>query len=181
MTLEPIKPWPKEDEPSSNFLWLSASYAEAASVLCDALVSEDFTRQYMSTRVIFYLCRHATELYLKGAISAKTLRHPPKTHRLEALYATYCDLYTHNDYRFEVPFQEEALDFDEGLFPGSLSSFQASHDQRYRYPIDSKGEPFVELTAFDIQTYARKIAKFRQTLNILAVRIDFGWENLSPI
>jgi hypothetical protein len=47
-------------------LWMSNSYAEAASVLCDQLASDDFSRQYTSALVVLHLCRHATELYLKG-------------------------------------------------------------------------------------------------------------------
>jgi hypothetical protein len=174
MTLEPIQPWPSEDEPSSNFLWLSLSYAEAAMVLCDALASDDFTRQYTSTRVIIYLCRHAAELYLKGAIAAKTHGQPPKTHRLEVLYATYSKLYASCEFHFDVPFQNEAMDFREGLFPGTLATFQASHDQRYRYPVDNAGKPFIESEAFDIPSYGGKIARFRQQLNGLVVRIEYA-------
>lgn len=179
-SIYPIQPWPAEDEPASNFLWLGSSYAEAASVLCEALISEDFTRQYMSTRVILYLCRHATELYLKGAISAKTGNHPPRTHRLDMLHKAYCDLYPDNDYRFDVPFHNEAMILDEGLLPGTLSDFRSSHDQRYRYPTDNSGKPFVERAAFDVQAYASEIARFYQTLNMLVARIDFGWDTVTP-
>jgi hypothetical protein len=175
--IDPIKPWSAEGNLPSNFLWLGDSYAEAASALCDALTSEEVPRQTMSTRVIFYLCSHAAELYLKGAISAKSGKHPPRTHRLDVLYAEYCRLYPHDDYRFDVPFHSEALQLDEGLFPGTLASFQASHDQRYRYPTDNRGEPFVDPIPFDVHAFADAITKFRQTINILVARIDFGWES----
>lgn len=68
--------------PSTSLVWLSLAYAEAAKVLCDALVAEDYSRQFTSTRVILHLCRHAAELFLKGAIESKTGKRAPATHRL---------------------------------------------------------------------------------------------------
>jgi hypothetical protein len=173
VTSDLIEPWLPGSTPASQMLWLSSSYAEAARVLCEAMETEDFTPQYTSTRVVLHLCRHATELYLKGAIGVKTGRLPTNSHRLDHLYAQYKALYPQADLHFDVPFSRQLLMSDDDLFPGTLESYQKTHDQRYRYPIDSKGMPFHESEPFDIPAYKKIVNDFWQSLNMLVVRIDW--------
>ena len=81
--------WNSGKASSTSLVWLSLAYAEAAKVLCNALVAEDYSRQFTSTRVILHLCRHAAELFLKGAIESKTGKRAPATHRLDRLFEMY--------------------------------------------------------------------------------------------
>jgi hypothetical protein len=171
--IAPIGPRIPGKTSAHQMLWLADAYAEAAKVLSDSLVSDDFTRQYSSTRVIIHLCRHATELYLKGAIGAKTGRVAPKTHRLDQLYKQYISLYPHNHHQFEVPFSRQILTGDDGLFPGTLEEYQKTHDQRFRYPVDNSGKSFLEFDKFDVIAYAESVAEFRQIINLLVARIEW--------
>jgi hypothetical protein len=171
--IEPIEPWIPGKTDSAKMLWLSDSFAEAASVLCEAMVEDTYERQYTNTRVILHLCIHALELYFKGAIAAKTRKHPPKTHRLDVLHSQYRDCYPSERHAVDAPFPDQVFeDALLGLFPGSLEDYQRSHDQRYRYPTDAIGQPFEEREPFDPLTHRDAIANFRSQINLMVFRID---------
>ncbi|CAN7257260.1 hypothetical protein LJR130_001036 [Variovorax sp. LjRoot130] len=175
MSQEPIRPWPGQETTSSRLLWMSNSYAEAADVLSKALVEDDFSQDYLSTRVILHLCRHSLELFLKGALTAKTGKAAPNTHRLDKLYETYRALYPAEHFHFDTPFGQEIFDSGGGLFPETLQPVQSNHDQRYRYPTDTGGKPFIEVEVFDAQKYATVISDFRSSINIRVASIHFKW------
>jgi hypothetical protein len=70
-SLEPIEAWVPGKTVAIKMLWLSDAYAEGAVVLCEAVAANDFNRQFTNSRVVLHLCRHAAELFYKGAIGAK--------------------------------------------------------------------------------------------------------------
>lgn len=154
-------------------LWLADAYAEGALVLCNAMAEDDYQRQYTNTRVILHLCRHATELFFKGAVLHKTRRQPPKTHRLDKLYAEYRRHYPDEKWQLDLPFPTEAFNPDKGLFPDLLDEYTKTHDQRFRYPTDADGKPFEDKECFDIKAYQDAIDRFRSSVNHTVARIDF--------
>ena len=156
-------------------LWLADAYAEGALLLCNALAEGDYQRQYTNTRVVLHLCRHATELFLKGAVCHKTKNRPPKTHRLDTLYAAYRLHYPHQIYELDLPFPVEVFNPDQGLFPDLLDEYKRVHDQRFRYPADGEGNPFEDSEWFDILAYQLAIERFRSSINHAVARIDLGW------
>ena len=99
-----------------QYFSLARSYLEGSRVLCEAMVNDDYTPQYSNSRVILHLCRHAIELFLKGAISKARNRQPPKTHNLVNLVGEYEQALPGENFRFEVPFGVEALG-NLALFP----------------------------------------------------------------
>lgn len=159
------------DTPAGQMLWLSLAYAEAAVVLCEAMEKEDFYPQYTATRVVLHLTRHSAELYLKGSISKASGESPATTHRLDELFKAYRALYS-SDRHFTVPFSHQALEPDDGLFPGTLDSYLRTHDQRYRYPTDVRGRNFVEMEAYSVESYKRAVKEYFQTLTGLIVALD---------
>jgi hypothetical protein len=158
--------------PATSLVWLSLAFAEAAGVLCNALVAEDYSSQFMSTRVILHLCRHAAELFLKGAIESKTGKRAPATHRLDRLFETYRQYLSGAEFEFALPFPKEILRSNDDLFPPTLAEHQRTHDQRFRYPADNAGTPFHETQSVDTDTMQVAVAQFSQTLTIMATRID---------
>ena len=145
---------------------MADSFAKGAEVLCTALAEDDYQREYASAQVVLHLCRHATELFLKGAISARTNRPPRKTHRLERLYAEYRQHFPRDKHQVHFPFPEQTFDAQDGLFPGSLEEYQRTHDQRFRYPTDAAGRRFDNLEPFDIDAYQKAIERFRSELRL---------------
>lgn len=174
--LDPIEPWPPIRPPAEEMLWMADAFAKAAEVLCIALAEDDFEREYSSTQVVLHLCRHATELFLKGAISAKTNQPPRKTHRLERLYAEYRLFFPRDKHQVHFPFPEQVFDYEGGLFPGSLEDYQRAHDQRFRYPTDAAGRRFENLEPFDVEAYRGAIERFRSELNHMVARITWNFD-----
>lgn len=172
----PIEPWSEAQGDALRILWMSKAYSSAAVVLCEALIEGDFEQQYEHTRVILHLCRHATELFLKGAIAFKAGHRAPKTHRLDVLYSKYQELYPSERCRIDPPFAPQLFeDPDGGLYPGSLEQFQRSHDQRFRYPNDASGERFIEVEHFDALVQIERIRKLDTQICWMLVRLEFGW------
>ena len=61
------------NSPAERTIWLALGYMEAAAHLANALVKDEFTRQYRSSRIVLHLTHHAIELFLKGALIEKGL------------------------------------------------------------------------------------------------------------
>lgn len=173
-----IHPWPARVDQVARLFGMSNAFAQAADVLCQALLSGDYDADYYNTRVVLHLCRHATELFLKGAIQAKSGRRAPNTHRLDRLFQRYRQLYPEEHFVFDTPFGREVLDAEGGLFPETLQTLQERHDQRYRYPTDHDGQAFVELGSFDVVKYSKLISELRGEINLraAAIELDFGDE-----
>jgi len=54
-----------------------------------------------------------------------------------------------------------------------MDEYLRTHDQRFRYPTDTKGKPFYESEDFDIGAYVESMGNFWQSINILVARIEF--------
>ena len=79
-------------------------------------------------------------------------------------------------YQIDAPFSPQVFeDVSGGLFPGSLESYQRSHDQRFRYPTDTNGHVFKESGEFDAIAYQAAIQKFHSQVCGMVARIEFDW------
>lgn len=156
-----------------RYFWLSRAYLEASRVLCNAIIEEDFTRQYSSTRVILNLCRHAVELFLKGAIAIATSRKPPRTHDLAKLTTRYRELYPDAACWFTLPFDVEHAE-GRDMFPQLTAEFHRTLDQRYRYPESAEGQPFDTLEGFVPGSFLLEIERLSRELLVIELRITGG-------
>lgn len=162
----------------AQYFWLARAYLDGSRLLCEALIQEDYSPQYSSSRVILHLCRHSVELFLKGAIAVATRTTPPRTHNLAHLFTEYQRRYPSSDYFFEVPFGIEVLDtydfFPELLDPNQTLNERYYHntlDQRYKYPTDSNGRPFNSPEGFIPQMFLSEIVALWETFIKLEIRI----------
>ena len=130
-----------------QYFSLARGYLEGSRVLCEAMLSDDYAPQYSHTRVILHLCRHAVELFLKGAISTATKTPPPQTHHLANLVTEYERALPGAEFRFDIPFGIESPGTPD-LFDDLVDSLHKTLDQRYRYPTDRNGKPFSEPAGF---------------------------------
>ncbi|WP_157645076.1 hypothetical protein [Burkholderia ubonensis] len=169
--IEPDLPGKSE---ASQMLWLGSAYASAAKVLVESMVEEKFDQNHANVRVILHLCRHALELFLKGAIGLSTGDIPGNTHRLAPLFDQYKILYPSGKYQFSFPFSEQVFLADD-MFPETIESFHRTHDQRFRYPSDSKGNVFDGFETFDLSSQAEAIADFWQRLHLIGTGL--AWED----
>ncbi|QCP54493.1 hypothetical protein FAZ95_36980 [Trinickia violacea] len=171
VNIEPDLPGKSE---ASQMLWLASAYADAAKVLAESMAADGFGQHHANVRVILHLCRHALELFLKGAIGRSTGSVPRGTHRLATLFQQYKSLYPSRDYHFAFPFPEQVFLTDD-MFPETVEQFHRTHDQRFRYPSDNKGNPFDGFDSFDVSTQVEAIADFWQRLHLIGTGI--AWKD----
>lgn len=132
---------------ADQYFALARGYLDGSSVLCRALLDDAYAEQYSHTRVILYLCRHAVELFLKGAILKASGQQAKKSHNIVTLLDEYECLLPDQQFRFKTPFDLSTLPpIERTQYTAELHAFtgryNATHDQRYRYPADNNGNDF---------------------------------------
>lgn len=157
------------DTESKKMLWLAAGFANSAHILVQSFLNGDDHDDGTQGRVINHLCRHATELYLKGAVGRVTGKINRSTHNLHNLYSEYEAVFGDmgDFFFFDFPVDDWAID-DDDLFPDTISDVRKSHDQRFRYPADNRGIAFVGFRKISFRELADMLEKFSATLNIRA-------------
>ncbi len=146
--------------------WLSRAYIEASVYLCKAMVTDDFSKQYSSSRVILHLARQGLELFLKAAILRSTNTRSQAGHNLDKLLAEYKSRYPESRFHFSVPATfspREELD----LFPETVQSYHSTLDQRHRYPTDLKGQDFATPEVFDPRLLLSELEALCKTLHVI--------------
>jgi hypothetical protein len=134
--------------PWERSFWLARAYLEASVCLCQSMLDGGFSSQYSSSRVILHLERQGIELFLKGAIGAKSKDGASATHDLSRLYSEYRNAYRDPIFEIGVP-ARFLLSANFDLFPDELRVFHATLDQRHRYATDRYGHTFATQEAFD--------------------------------
>jgi len=143
--------------------WLSRAYLEASACLCEAMLKEDFSNQYSSSRVILHLARHGLELFLKGSIIAATGASEVSGHNLAKLLTRYQEHFQGEAYQFRSP-HHFALRGGPDLFQEDLALFHSTLDQRHRYPADRKGRGFAAPEVFDARNFLAAIGDLTKDL-----------------
>lgn len=146
--------------------WLSRAYIEASMCLSHAMLEEEFSSQYSSSRVIIHLARHGIELFLKASILAANGSAALHGHNLEKLLSLYRECYPGESFQFDAP-PQFALGRGGELFPDSLGHFHSTLDQRHRYPEDRIGTNFADPEVFDPQGFIEAVGKLDKQLKII--------------
>ena len=147
----------------SRSFWLSRAYLEASACLCKAMLDDDFSNQYSSSRVVMHLVRQGVELFLKAAILRATQISSRSGHNLDKLFTEYRESYPEDRYDFKFPTAfslREELD----LFPETVQSYHSTLDQRHRYPADLKGNDFASPELFSPAIVLREIGALSRSL-----------------
>lgn len=166
---------PGRTEPQ-KMLWLAYAFADAADVLMQAMLENDLHGDCGQHLVASHLCRHALELYFKGAIGVAAGQIKRKDHRLDTLYSEYKKLYSDKGafYFFDFLVEDWVIN-EEDMFPDSLTKHRQTHDQRFRYPADKNGMEFIGFKGFNIRERAAQVGKFSSALNLRAYFIgEYG-------
>ncbi len=128
----------------------SSAYLEVAIISSKAKDSLGYnTSEY--TNVTANLLHHATELFLKFAISAKTKELPDNEHNIKKLFKKYKKLFPDEKYHIEVPFTNEVeyLGFSQKEIEQHKKDFPMPFELQLRYPFGSKGERYSPITKYD--------------------------------
>lgn len=155
-----------------QFFLFSEAYLDSARRLCVVLKKSTKKASYQRGCVVLYLTFHATELFLKGAILAKS----PKeklNHDIQGYYNRYNKLYPRKEYRFEIPFRTEYLGFEPEII-AQIKMQELPPDQLHKYPTDKNGkkwegafalEPIESLRIIELLHYNLKEIKTKILAN----------------
>jgi len=143
----------------------SSAYLEVAIVSSKAEDSFGYnTSEY--TNVTANLLHHATELFLKFAISAKTQELPDNEHNIKKLFKKYKKLFPEEKYHIEVPFTNEIeyLGFSQKEIEKHKKDFPMPFELQLRYPVGSQGERYSPITKYDtdlLEHYQKQFLSLR--------------------
>ena len=143
----------------------SSAYLEVAIISSKAEDSFLYnTSEY--TNVTANLLYHATELFLKFAISAKTKKLPDNEHNIKKLFKKYKKLFPEEKYHIEFPFTNEIeyIGFSQKEIEQHKKDFPMPFELQLRYPVGSKGESYSPITKYHtdiLERYQKQFLKLR--------------------
>lgn len=152
--------------PWERCFWLSRAYTEASICLLRAMLEDEFSQQYSSSRVVIHLARQGLELFLKGAILSGTSRNSLPGHNLVKLFKAYREKFPSKEFAFDAPMQF-ALGESDDLFPLDVDQFHSTLDQRHRYPNDLSGRGFDDPEEFDPRQFLASIEGLDKQLKVI--------------
>ena len=143
----------------------SSAYLEVAIISSKA---EDAFLYHTSeySNVTANLLHHATELFLKFAISAKTHQLPDNEHNIKKLFKKYRKLFPEDKYNIEIPFTNEIeySGFSQKEIEQHKKDYPMPFELQLRYPVGSKGENYSPITKYDtglLEHYQKQFLKLR--------------------
>lgn len=152
-----------------RFFRFAHAYLDAAIVLNTRLLDGTDDQTYPRACVPLYLAQHAIELFLKGAILSRAPADRLQ-HGVEQLGIRYRDLYRENSFRWVVPFgTAEPVGAEPGKIE-ELRKLSPPADQQFRYPTDSRKEPWMGISAY-------LAADFHLTLK----QVESDFDRLEPL
>jgi hypothetical protein len=146
-----------------QFADLANAYLDSSILLCSEMSQGSFSTTFSRGRVVLFLSLHSVELFLKGAILKRSSSAALNTHILRDLHSTYSQLYPEDKFRWTIPFRTEYLGFTAQEVEKLLKR-ERPLDQMYRYPSDSKGNPWRGIIGFEAKVFLGKLENIREDL-----------------
>jgi hypothetical protein len=142
--------WESANKPvHERFVELAEAYRQAAMDFCDRMRQWDSECTWANANVVLLLSAHAVELFLKGAILAKS---PDEEfgagHRLDLLHQRFDALFAASGVTFEPFFRTEYPGFTASEV-AALSKGAPIQSILYRYPVDRSGAEWPGIHAFE--------------------------------
>ena len=157
-----IGSWDTENLSSpEHFADLANAYLDSGILLCSEMSNGSFSTTFSRGRVVLFLSLHSVELFLKGAILKRSPSAALNTHVLRDLQSTYNELYPEDRFRWELPFKTEYLGFTAQEVE-TLLKRERPLDQMYRYPSDTKGNPWRGIIGFEAKDFLRKLENIKE-------------------
>jgi hypothetical protein len=172
-----IGSWEIEElcEPQQLFAF-SRAYLKSSIVLCTRINHLRRMPLYPDATVVLFLARHAVELFLKGAILARS-PNEKLHHDLSRLKLTYDQLYSDSRFSWILPFTTEF----PGMTPAQIAKakkYAPLIEQVYRYPIDKAGVKWTGVFALEPLTFRKEMQAVERQLTSLMKRISKANEEL---
>jgi hypothetical protein len=144
--------WDEQNQPEPmRFLAFANAYLQASIEVCTRMNLSPEENTWPNANVVLFLKAHATELFLKGALSIRQPKRLEGAHDLEALADQYRNEFSDSSMQFEIPFQSLWLT-DAGGIPKPPRPERSGLPEpsiQYRYPVSSPGVEWPNIVQFD--------------------------------
>lgn len=119
-----------------RYIAYANAYLNSSEALCERMVCFESQENWPNASVVLMTAAHATELFLKGMIIAKTPQANLKIHNINVLAIEYKKLYSESEFSWDVPFETEFLGYQSSEID-TLIKKQSPPSIRYRYPVEN--------------------------------------------
>lgn len=150
--------------PDRYFSYAEA-YGSAAKSTTEKMCTDESESKWANAAVALMLSAHAVELFLKGAIFNDNPSAKVGHHNIEELYEVYCQIYTFEEFFFDMPFKTEYLGMTDEEVEALKKSRPPTPSVLYRYPTATGNKEWVGAYGFEASSF---IPVLEQLLN------DFG-------
>lgn len=154
-----------------HYAMLATAYLDSAIRLCAVLARSTRKASFERGAVVLHLTLHATELFLKGAIS----RVAPKekySHDTYELWIRYYELYPATKFKFRVElFRPSFPKMTDEQIQAARKSLDRM-DQRYRYPTDRNGRPWRGHYGFEPSSCLKDLRMYEADFSRLLIEFD---------
>ena len=153
-----------------QFFAFANAYRNSAEALCERMIENESDATWPNAAVVLMTAAHATELFLKGLILAKTPDADIQSHNINLLARTFRNLYPEEERYWDIPFEAEFLGMDHQEAEILLQK-QVPPSIRYRYPVAKDGNEWNGVSALRAATFKPVLLELRNTFYRLAKNV----------
>ena len=154
-----------------QFFAFANAYRNSAEALCERMINNDSEGTWPSAAVVLMTAAHATELFLKGLILAKTPDADIQSHNIDLLARDFRNLYPEHETNWNIPFKTEFPGIDDQEVENLIRK-QVPPSIRYRYPVTKDGTEWNGVSALRAATFKPVLQELQNTFQRLAQNVD---------
>jgi hypothetical protein len=176
MRIDMITNWDiKALSDSERYFLYAESYLQTSRSVALRMREDQAERTWPHASVALMLAAHSVELFLKGALIARSpdslagIRGLDR-HRIDMLAEAYFRVFPEEEFVFAIPFQSEYPDLtDEEI--AKLKKEEPAPSILYRYPVEAPGKEWRGLQGFEPQSFIEMLVELGQAYERIRGRI----------
>jgi hypothetical protein len=153
-----------------QFFAFANAYRNSAEALCERMINNESEGTWPNAAVVLMTAAHATELFLKGLILAKTPDADIQSHNIDLLARDFRRLYPEYETTWDIPFRTEFLGMDHQEVENLIRK-QVAPSVRYRYPVTKDGNEWNGVSALRAATFKPVLQELQDTFQRLAQNV----------
>jgi len=165
--------------PDRLFAYADA-YLEAASATCASMAKDPALEKWANAAVILMITAHAVELFIKGAILARspTANVWQHGHDLDDLASDYRSHFPEPSFSWDIPFQ---TDFPTGLSSEEMKAIKKEMPPPsilYRYPVQKGGDDWQGLFGFEAESFLLLLSDISRDFHRIKTQLEICSQEL---
>lgn len=153
-----------------RFFAFANAYRSSAEALCERMINIESEDTWPNAAVVLMTAAHATELFLKGMILARTPDADIQSHNIDLLARDFRSLYSEQEAPWDIPFKTEFIGIDSQEIE-SLIRKQVAPSIRYRYPVAKDGNEWNGVSALRAATFKPVLQELQSAFQRLAQNV----------